>query len=52
MVTARSAVQVRRLRGDYKRPGWPGLTALTRLRVQGLVHPVAAMQTLLAAGGA
>lgn len=52
MVTARSAVQVRRLRGDHERPGWPDLTALTRLWVQGLVHPVAAMRALPATGAA
>jgi hypothetical protein len=52
MVTARSAVQVRRLRGDHERPGRPGLTALTRLWVEGLVHPVAAMRALPATGAA
>jgi hypothetical protein len=51
MATARSAVQVRRLTGDHKRPGWAGLTALTRLWVHGLVHPVAAMRALPATGG-
>ncbi len=30
MVTARSAVQVRGLRGDQERPGWPSLTAPAR----------------------